>query len=430
MVCSSHSLAAMYLKHVKTRTTCRSCGSSLYPLLSLGNQYVSNFVDGPLEKYLKAPLELVLCDQSSGGCGLLQLKHTVRPELMFTRYWYLSGINEAMIAALQNVARKAEQMVELSEGDVVLDIGCNDGTLLRSYGPRDVKLVGFEPARNLISLAEVGTTKIINDFFNFESFEKHFGGRAKIITSIAMFYDLDNPNKFVEDIARCLDPQGVWVVQMSYLPSMLEQNAFDNICHEHLEYYSMMALRNLLERHHLGIFDVELNDVNGGSFRVYVKHANSRLPRGDEDSSSRLKEVDELEKSLGLDRREPYEKFRLRVQGLKKKLHDFIKAETQQGKTIYVYGASTKGNTLLQFCNLNHRLIKAAADRNPAKWGKKTVGTLIPIISEEQARADKPDYFLILPWHFLRVFRQREQVYLRSGGKFIVPLPEFQVING
>jgi len=388
-------------------------------------------VDGPPEKYLKAPLKLVLCDPGSGGCGLLQLRHTVPSELMFKQYWYLSGINEAMIAALQDVASKAEHMVELSEGDIVFDIGCNDGTLLRSYGSKNVKLVGFEPADNLVPLAEVGTTKIVNDFFSFESFQRHFPGRqAKVITSIAMFYDLDEPNKFVRDIAHCLHPEGLWVIQMNYLASMLQQNAFDNICHEHLEYYSMMALRDLLERHSLEIFDAELNNVNGGSFRVYVKHRNSRSPKSGEGSQGRMNEIDNLERRLGLERKEVYEEFALRVQALKERLYGFVKSETQRGKMIYVYGASTRGNTLLQFCNLDFRLIKAAADRNPRKWGRKTVGTLIPIISEEQARADKPEYFLILPWHFLEVFRQREQAYLRSGGKFIVPLPKFQVIEG
>jgi len=416
---------------VRTRATCRSCGSSsLRFVLSLGNQYVSNFVEDPLEEYVKAPLELVLCDQTSGGCSLLQLRHTVRPELMFKEYWYLSGVNEAMIAALRDVTNKAEQMVALSQGDIVLDIGCNDGTLLRSYDAENLKLVGFEPAENLIPLAEVGTTKTINDFFSFKLFEKHFPhDQAKIITSIAMFYDLEEPNEFVEDIVRCIHPEGMWVIQMNYLPSMLQQNAFDNICHEHLEYYSMGALRNLLEGHGLEVFDAELNDVNGGSFRAYVKNKNSGFPKGRNGSQRRLKKIEDLERTLGLCRREVYDEFALRVQGLKKRLYGFVKAETQRGKTIYVYGASTRGNTLLQFCNLDSRLIRAAADRNPQKWGKKTVGTMIPIISEEQARVRKPDYFLILPWHFLEVFKQREQEYLRSGGKFVVPLPEFQVIG-
>jgi hypothetical protein len=348
---------------------------------------------------------------------------------MFRRYWYRSGINRTMTAALEDVAHRAEQLVNLSRGDLVVDVGCNDGTLLRSYMTSGLTLVGFEPATNLIPYAEMGTTKIINDYFSLEMYNKHFAGlKAKVITSIAMFYDLEQPNKFVEDIVGCLSEDGVWIIQMNYLPSMLMQNAFDNICHEHLEYYSMTSLRNLLSRHELEIFDVELNDVNGGSFRVYVKHRSCSALGNQKENRNRLRQIEELESNMGLDRKHVYGEFSSRVMSLRARLYEFVKTEHDKGERIYAYGASTKGNTLLQFCKLDHTLIKAAADRNPDKWGRKTVGTLIPVISEEQARAEKPDYFLVLPWHFLKEFLEREQAFVSSGGKFIVPLPEFKVI--
>jgi len=415
---------------IQVRTTCRSCGSTnLTFVLSLGNQYVSNFVDSPSEDVPKAPLELVLCDVSSGGCGLLQLRHTVPPDLMFKHYWYRSGINKTMRAALEDVASRAERLVKLSEGNIVVDIGCNDGTLLRSYKTLGLKLVGFEPANNLAPYAEAGTTKIVNDYFSLEMYQKHFGrSKAKLITSIAMFYDLEDPNRFVQDVVGCLEYDGVWILQMSYLPSMLSQNAFDNICHEHLAYYSMASLRNLLDRHDLEIFDVELNDVNGGSFRVCVKHKNCGYLGSGYESRDRLRQIDKLEEDMGLDRKRVYEEFASKVESLRNRLYQFIKTEHKKGRKIYVYGASTKGNTLLQYCHLDHSLIQAAAERNPDKWGKKTVGTLIPIISEEQARAERPDYFLVLPWHFLEEFIERERAFLDSGGRFIVPLPEFRLI--
>ena len=335
-----------------------------------------------------------------------------------------------MTAALQDVANRAEQMAHLSGGEVVVDIGCNDGTLLRSYRTKGLVLVGFEPATNLVPFAESGTTKVINDYFTREKYEEHFPeSKAKIITSIAMFYDLEDPNMFVKDVVGCLDDDGVWIIQMSYLPSMLNQNAFDNICHEHLEYYSMISLRNLLTRHGLEIFDVELNDVNGGSFRVYVKHRACRSLGNQSKSHEHLEQIDKLEAAMDLANTRVYVDFASRVQSLRETLYQFIRRERAKGKKIYVYGASTKGNTLLQFCNLDHTLIEAAAERNPDKWGKRTIGTLIPIISEEQARADRPDYFLILPWHFLKEFREREANFLTSGGQFIVPLPEFKVIR-
>ncbi len=244
-----------------------------------------------------------------------------------------------------------------------------------------------------------------------------------------MFYDLDEPNKFVSDIVQCLDKDGVWIIQMSYLPLMLETNAFDNICHEHLEYYSLLSLENLLKRHNLEVFDIELNDVNGGSFRVYVKHAGSRRINGAKGAQERLVRQRGYELKLGLNNKKIYEEFSSRVESIKDKLTSFIKNEVAKGKKVYVYGASTKGNTLLQYFGLDVSIINAAAERNPYKLGKKTVGTMIPIISEERARAENPDYFLILPWHFLKEFINREEAYLRSGGKFIVPLPEFKIIG-
>jgi len=401
-------------------------------VLSLGDQFVSTFVDQPAdnEKVPKAPLELVLCDPGSGGCSLLQLRHTVPADLMFKHYWYRSGINKSMTEALADIATSAEKTVALREGDIVVDIGCNDGTLLRSYKTPGILLVGFEPATNLLPFAEVGTSKIVNDYFTLEAYTKHLANRAKVITSIAMFYDLEDPNKFVEDVTQCLREDGVWIIQMSYLPSMLRQNAFDNICHEHLEYYSLMSLRNLLDRYGLEVFDAELNDVNGGSFRVYVRHGDSRWVGNLHQSRERVANLEKIEADMKLDRIDEYGAFASRVRSICDELYSFVKNEHENGKKIYVYGASTKGNTLLQFCKLDRTLIAAAAERNPDKWGKRTVGTLVPIISEEKARADKPDYFLVLPWHFIEEFKEREKAYLDAGGKLIVPLPNFRIIAG
>ena len=390
------------------------------PILNLGDLSISNFIDSADGEQQKAPLELILCRR----CGLLQLRHTVYPFLLYRNYWYKSGINKTMREALKDIAMMAEDYYPLSRGDIVIDVGCNDGTLLRSYRTDGLNTVGFEPAQNLVKEAEVGTTQIINDFFG-RPYIEQFKGQAKVITSIAMFYDLDDPNAFVRDVKDTLAQDGIWIIQMAYLSSMLEKNAFDNICHEHLEYYSLLSLRYLLNRHGFEIFSVELNDVNGGSFRVYVRHKSSKS--GNLDGS-----VDELVKkevALRLDRKEIYEEFHWRILEIRTKVRSFIEAEHMAGKKIYVYGASTKGNTLLQYFNLGYGLITAAVDRNPEKWGKKTVGTQIPIISEEQARREKPDYFLVLPWHFLKEFTDRERDFLTSGGKFIVPLPQFRIIS-
>ena len=418
---------------VSSRKTCRVCGKgNLITILSLGNLYVSNFLEeNDRGELFSAPLELVLCNSHDGGCGLLQLRDTASHEMMYRNYWYRSGINKTMTDELNGIAQKMESLTKLSSGDYVVDIGANDGTLLRGYKTEKLNLVGYEPANNLEQYNSVGTTKVFKDFFNASVWEKEFSGKkAKVITAIAMFYDLEDPNAFVVDIASILDKNGVFVIQQSYLPLMLKTNEIGNVCHEHLEYYSLLSMENLMKRHDLEIFDVELNDINGGSFRTYIRHkekGNALAPIG---ADIRVTGLLEYEKKLGLNDKHVYEEFVKRVEKIKKQVVDFVRKEVAEGKKIYVYGASTKGNTVLQYFGLDSSLITAAAERNPDKWGKKTVGTNIPIISEAQARAEKPDYFLVLPWHFLREFKERETKFFAVGGKFIVPFPELMIISG
>lgn len=329
-----------------------------------------------------------------------------------------------MRSALADVAAKACDAAKPSADDLVIDIGCNDGTLLRSYDKSDLRLVGFEPAENLVPDASKGTYWIFNDFFRGDTFRKKFDGeKAKIITSVAMFYDLEKPNDFVNDIVDCLAPEGVWIVQQNYLGTMLEKNGFDNIGHEHLEYYSLNTMLKLLDRHDLEIFDVEINDVNGGSFRTYAGH------RGRFKVRETVNAVMQNEKRMQLNSSRVYHKFAARIRKIKFDLNKLVKDQVRRGKTVYVYGASNRGNTILQYCGLNHRLIKKATDANPDKWGRSTVGTGIPIVSKEEARRDNPDYFLILPHHFLDEIKREEKDYLAGGGKFIVPLPEVRIIG-
>jgi hypothetical protein len=393
--------------------------------------YVSDFVDAHDETTPKFPLELVLCNAKEGGCGLLQLKHSVSHEVMYRNYWYRSGMNKTMTDELNGIAQRVKELVHVKEGDYVIDIGANDGTLLRGYKTDGLHTIGYEPARNLQQYNSIGTTKVFEDFFSAGPWNKEFPGKkAKAITAIAMFYDLENPNSFVADVASSLDNDGVFIIQMSYLPLMLTTNEVGNICHEHLEYYSLFSLENLLKRHGLEVFDVELNDINGGSFRVYIRHKG----KGEKIAvpfvaHTKVAAMRAYEESLGLNEKKVYEEFVQRIEKIKAQLVDFIKKQKQEGKKVYAYGASTKGNTLLQFCGLDHTLIAGAAERNPDKWGKKTVGTLIPIVSEEDARKAQPTHFLVLPWHFISEFKTREQEYLKNGGTFIVPMPDFKIIT-
>jgi len=327
-----------------------------------------------------------------------------------------------MRKALEDIVVKACEVAQPKEGNIVMDIGCNDGTLLRSYRIPSLKLVGFEPAKNLVEDARKGTTFVFNDFFGYEQFRHKFPGtKAKLITSIAMFYDLDDPDAFVADIVKCLDARGVWVIQQNYLCSMLQQNGFDNIGHEHLTYYSLGTMSQLLENHDLEIFDVEKNDVNGGSFRTYVAR------KGPFPVRESVEQMKESEKKLFLMKPSIYSTFAKNVRRIRSQLTEFITDQIKNGRTVYVYGASTRGNTILQYSKLDHHLIKKATDANPEKWGLRTPGTEIPIVSKDEARRDKPDFFLVLPHHFLTEITREEKEYLQSGGKFIVPLPEFRI---
>jgi NDP-4-keto-2,6-dideoxyhexose 3-C-methyltransferase len=417
---------------MKTRTTCRVCNSSVEPIFSLGEQYISNFLTPEEPDGLKAPLELVLCSR----CRLLQLRHTVPADAMYKNYWYRSGTNQTMRDALADIAKKGESLIHLRGGDSVLDIGCNDGTLLTSYETNGIYRIGFDPAENLAVFSRKVADKLVTGFFEAEAFCKDpelSGHRPKIVTSIAMFYDLEDPNRFVADIKKVMHPDGLWIVQMSYLLLMLKTNDFGNICHEHLEYYSLQSFEYLLNLHDFVLVDVELNDVNGGSFRAYIRNrAADEGAFGSEsyrrEAADRISAIRVKETKMGLDKIEPYQEFAARVERVKQDVSGFIKDHVRRNKKVYVYGASTKGNTMLQYFGLDSSVIGAAAERNPDKWGKVTVGTRIPIISEAEARTAKPDFFLVLPWHFVDEFTAREKDYLSSSGRFILPLPHFGLI--
>lgn len=415
----------------KLRVTCRISGEKMTPLFSLGKLYLSDFIEqSENPKYEPVELSMALAPKS----GLVQLQHTVPGDVLYRKYWYKSGTNATMTNELMELAKKAQEVLPMKDGDIFVDIGCNDGTLLR-FVEKNIVKIGFDPndfKKESIKHANL----ILNNYFNFKEYQKtEYGSKkAKIITSIAMFYDLEKPDVFVSDIRKTLDRNGLWIVQMSYLPLMLKQLAFDNICHEHLEYYSLEAMQHLLNKHAFDIVDCELNDINGGSFRIYIRHKNAdpatfaTAPYRDV-ARMRVDSILAYEKSLQLGKKKIYMDFWKDITRLKKQTVDFIKKEKKKGKTIWGYGASTKGNTLLQWFGLDNTLIDAIAERSEAKYGLKTAGTNIPIKSEADMRKAKPDYLLVLPWHFIDEFKKREQDFLKSGGKFIVPCPRFEIIS-
>jgi len=354
------------------------------------------------------PTSLVRCDPMNDekACGLLQMEYTVPPAILYAAYWYRSGTNATMINHLKGISSEALQILGLGKTSElrVLDIGCNDGTLLDSYPDNCIKC-GVDPS-DLVS--EVSTNiHAIKDFFPSSGFDQAFGDyKFDIITSIAMFYDLEDPVGFAKAIKSSLSDNGIWCFEMSYMPNMLKSNSYDTICHEHLEYYSLAVIEKILDRAGMKIVNASLNSINGGSLRCYAtpKENFNIIASFDTIQALRQSEFD-----MELDTNKPYHNFQERINVHRDQLMTLIKDLRNKGKRIHVYGASTKGNTILQWCGLDYRMIEAAADRNPDKNGAHTLGTDIPIVSEEISRKMKPDYYLVLPWHFKQEFLEREK---------------------
>jgi 2-polyprenyl-3-methyl-5-hydroxy-6-metoxy-1,4-benzoquinol methylase len=417
--------------HLTYRKTCRICGSSaLTPVIDLGNQYLQgSFIKPGKETPPKRKIstEIVRCNPmlDENACGLLQTSISVPPEILYSSYWYRSGTNQTMRDHLEGIANVAKLLISKDDASV-LDIGCNDGTLLKNY-PVEFTKYGVDPSD--VAQEVTGDITVVQDTFpSPELAAKLAGETLDIITSIAMFYDLEDPSDFVANIKEFLNKDGIWIFEMSYMPLMLEMNSYDTICHEHLEYYSFAVLENLLSRNGMKVVKVSFNDINGGSIRCHATHKNNFRFKNREDLEM-IAEVRKREFDLMLDTDEPYKNFQQRINQHKEELLSILKGLKRDGKRIHIYGASTKGNTILQWCGINSSLIDYAADRNPDKDGAKTIGSDIPIISEKKSRAMSPDYYLVLPWHFKAEFMERESEMLDKGVGFIFPLPTIEIIK-
>jgi len=408
-------------------SSCRICGNqNLIEILDLGDQALTGlFPKSKDESVPIGPLQLVKC-HGEEGCQLVQLRHSFEAERMYGQnYGYRSGLNASMVAHLKSKAEMLQQMNPLKPGDVVLDIGSNDGTSLSFY-PQECTRIGMDPTSAKFRKYYQPGIHALAEFFSAENFRRDFGAqKAKVISSIAMFYDLEDPLSFVRDIAEVLDNEGVWHFEQSYMPLMIERNAYDTVCHEHVEYYSLFQIQWMLSRCGLRILDVQFNDINGGSFAVTACKESSRHKA----SSGLVEQILDQEKRIGIHTLELFHKFRNSVEVHRDKLCNLIKDIRSKGGRIMGCGASTKGNVLLQYCGFTANEIEAVAEVNPDKFGSFTPGTLIPIISEAEARVIKPDYFLVLPWHFKSNLISREKGFLESGGKIIFPLPTIEIVE-
>jgi hypothetical protein len=344
---------------------------------------------------------------------------------MYELYPFSSSTNSSMLGILRDVVDETLPYSRLKDGDLVLDIGGNDGTLLSFFADKNLDLLTIDPAQNIKQVFKSSRYRYVQGFFNKKLYESSTKKKAKLIFSIAMYYHLSNPIGFSRDVESVLDTDGVWTIQMAYLPRMIETNMYDNIVHEHVGYYTTHNLEWIMDAAGLTIFDVSLNDVYGGSFRIFVKKKdNKRLKR-----STRLAKILRDEEQEGFNNLKAYTSFMNRVEKTREDLVNLVGETTKQKKKIWIYGASTKGNTILQYCNLTREQIEAAADSNPFKLGKYIIGGDIPIKSEEEMRKAKPDYLLALPYSFIPAFLKREEKLFKSGTKFIAPLPEVKVFS-
>ncbi|MFZ2621017.1 MAG: class I SAM-dependent methyltransferase [Minisyncoccia bacterium] len=417
----------MYSKSSRIKS-CRICGNkNLVSLLHLGNQTLTGvFPKDKKEIITSGPLELVKCQETKNGstCGLVQLAHTYPKDEMYSKnYGYRSGLNKSMLNHLAEKADSIRKIVSLKNKDIILDIGSNDGSFLKNF-KKDLTLVGMDPTG--FKQYYPSYIKLIPDFFSSVLFKKKFPNKlAKVVTSIAMFYDLDKPIEFMKNIREILADDGIWVTEQSYLPSMLKTNSYDTICHEHLEYYCLKQIKWMADKTDLKIIDVEFNDINGGSFSVTMAKKESNFKE-----SKRLVDKilnQEIKKGMSTDK--PIKDLKVRLIKSRRDLISFLKKVKKEDKKIFGYGASTKGNVLLQFCNITEKQLPLIGEVNKNKFGSFTPNTLIPIVDEKEIKKMKPHYLLVLPWHFRDNIIAKEKDYLKSGGVLVFPLPKLELVR-
>lgn len=407
---------------------CRICGNTeLRPVLNLGNQALTGvFPSDPNAPMTRGPLELVRCAGGPATCGLVQLRHSYAPdELYGPTYGYRSGLNGSMREHLRRTAERLRRIVQLAPSDLVLDIGSNDGTLLAAYPHPGAELVGIDPLAERFRSYYPDHVETISDFFSAALVKQRLGSRrARIVTSISMFYDLESPLEFVQDIHDVLADDGIWHFEQSYLPAMLAATAYDTVCHEHLEYYGLRQIKHMTDRCGLKIVGIEQNAVNGGSIAITAARQSAPYT----EPSILIEEY--LRQESELDSDAPYRSFEEAVFAHRAQLLDLLDGLRREQKLVLGYGASTKGNVILQFCGIGPRELPAIAEVNEQKFGCYTPGQGIPIISEAEAHARQPDCLLVLPWHFKTNLLERERDYLRRGGKMLFPLPNIEICSG
>lgn len=403
---------------------CRICGHNEFStVLNLGTQKLTGIFPKTKEQAVtQGPVELVKCIHKD-GCGLVQIAHRYDiDEFYGENYGYRSGLNKSMVDHLQSKVKKVLSLVLLNKNDIVVDIGSNDGTTLGFY-PTNLSLVGIDPSGEKFKEYYASHVNLLPDFFSANTFLNYSNQKkAKVITSFSMFYDLEDPVKFMQEIEMSLADDGIWMFEQSYMPLMLERNSYDTVCQEHIEYYALKQIKWMCDKVGLKILDIEFNDINGGSFSIVATKIKSNYQENKEQINTILND----EKTKGLDTIKPWIKFQKRIDTEKENLINFLENCKTNGQNVYGLGASTKGNVLLQYCDITSEQITAIGEVNKDKYGCYTPGTLIPIVSEDEALNSDAEYFLVLPWHFKEFFVNNPKF---GNKKLLFPLPQVEVVQ-
>ncbi len=399
---------------------CRNCNKKkLEFIFSLGNLSFTGKFPKKNKVIKKAPLEIVMCK----NCKLIQLAHKFNLKYLYgPDYGYRSNISETMVHHLKNVVIKASKKVNLKSKQLVLDIASNDATLLKNYSKKIITF-GIDPLVNKYIKDYKNINYKISNFFSLKEIEKKTLKKFKIITALSVFYDLEKPNKFLSDIKTILDKDGIFILEFADLVSILKKKMFDTICHEHLEYYSSKIVINMCNENGLKVIDIFENDINGSSKQFFISHVKSNYKM----NSKRIKRILLEENKMKVGSKKTIMKFFKEINNIKFKLLKIIKKIKSKNQSIHGYGASTKGNVLLQYFGIGNNYIDYVAERNPKKYNLYTPGTKIKIISEKNSRARKPNFFLVLPWHFQKEILKREKIIRSKGTKFIFPLPKLKI---
>lgn len=408
----------------KEITECRICwNKNLVNILDLGTQALTGIFPNPNEELESWPLALVKCSWEN-CCGLLQLKHNYDLEkLYWDEYGYRSGLNKWMVKHLEGIVEKLKSLKKLKTWDLVIDIASNDWVLLSAYGDNWYELLWIDPTAKKFAEYYPSYVEFIPEFFSAESIKSKTAKKAKIVTSISMFYDLPKPLEFVEQVKEVLDDDGIRFLEQSYMPTMLDIVSYDTVCHEHLEYYALKQIKRMVEKVGMKIIDVVLNDVNGWSFQVIVSK-DTNMPANEENINKLL----EHEEKWWYSSWEAFIAFKKNIEIHKKDVLDFFAKAKQENKKVLGYWASTKGNVTLQYCGITKEMLPYIAEVNDYKFGRTTPGTKIPIISEKEAHEMNPDYFFVLPRHFRKWILEREKAFLEKWGHFVFPLPKLDIV--